>query len=111
MVDNSLYTDHKPLTCIFDCNKNIPSLARARIQRWAVVMSAYEYDLKLRKGSENIPADLLSRLPLPGSSPHVVHYCDLLPSPVPINFIVIARETVKDPLLVKVKATHIVWMT
>jgi hypothetical protein len=67
-------------------------------------MSAYQYDLKFRKGSENIPADLLSRLPLPGSSSHVVHYCDLLPSPVPINFIEIARETVKDPLLVKVKA-------
>lgn len=101
----TLFTDHKPLTFIFDVNKNIPSLSRARIQRWALIMSAYQYDLKFRKGVDNVPADLLSRLPIPEpDSFHAVLYCDLIPSPIPLNFVEIAKETKADPILVKVKA-------
>jgi hypothetical protein len=66
-------------------------------------MSAYQYKLKFRKGIDNVPADLLSRLPLPETkTSHYVHYCDMVPSPVALNFVEICKETKKDPILVKV---------
>ena len=57
-------SDHKPLEGIFGEHKPIPSLAAARLQRWALILSAYDYELKYRKGAEMSNADGLSRLPL-----------------------------------------------
>ena len=37
----TIITDHKPLTAILGAKKGIPSLAAARLQRWAVLLSAY----------------------------------------------------------------------
>ena len=42
----------------------MPSVAAARVQRWAILLSAYNYDLKYRKGELYGNADGLSRLPL-----------------------------------------------
>ena len=42
----SLITDHKPLTAIFGSKKGIPTLAAARLQRWALLLSAYNYDIQ-----------------------------------------------------------------
>ena len=39
----TLVTDHKPLTTILGSKKGIPSLAAARLQRWAILLSAYTY--------------------------------------------------------------------
>ena len=39
----SLCTDHKPLLSILGPKKNIPSLAAARLQRWAILLSACTY--------------------------------------------------------------------
>ncbi len=36
----TLYTDHKPLLGYFKENKKIPVISSARIQRWAVILSA-----------------------------------------------------------------------
>lgn len=60
-----LVTDHAPLTIIFGENKGIPMMAAARLQRWAILLSAYDYKIKYRKGTEIANADALSRLPLP----------------------------------------------
>ena len=38
----TLITDHKPLTAIFGPKKGIPTLAAARLQRWALLLSAYQ---------------------------------------------------------------------
>ncbi|KAL1485298.1 hypothetical protein MTO96_047355 [Rhipicephalus appendiculatus] len=38
-------------------------MAAARIQRWALLLSAYDYVIKHQPGKHNIPADALSRLP------------------------------------------------
>jgi hypothetical protein len=46
----TLFTDHKPLTSIFHPHKSIPSLARARIQRCSLILPAYQYEIKFRKG-------------------------------------------------------------
>ena len=41
----TLYTDHKPLTAILGPKKGVPTLAAARLQRWALILSAYDYDI------------------------------------------------------------------
>ena len=60
-----LLTDHKPLTVILGPKKGIPVLAASRLQRWAVQLSAYYYDIKYRSTDRNSNADMLSRFPLP----------------------------------------------
>ena len=57
-------TDHKPLTAILGPKKGIPPLAAARLQRWAIVLSAYSYQIELRSATAHANADGLSRLPL-----------------------------------------------
>lgn len=61
----TLVTDHQPLTTILGPKKGIPSLAAARLQRWAILLSAYEYEIKYKSTHAHSNADGLSRLPLP----------------------------------------------
>ena len=65
----SLVTDHKPLTAIFGSKKGIPTPAAARLQRWALLLSAYDYDIQYRPTLAHSNADGLSRLPLPKLGP------------------------------------------
>ena len=44
-----LETDHKPLTAIFGSKKGIPVMAAARLQRWAVQLLAYNYEIRFRR--------------------------------------------------------------
>ena len=46
--------------------KGVPSLAAARLQCWAVLLSVYKYNIKSTQGHAN--ADGLSRLPLTTNS-------------------------------------------
>ena len=41
-----LETDHKPLTTILGSHEGIPPLAAARMQRWALLLSAYSYEIR-----------------------------------------------------------------
>ena len=59
-----MITDHKPLSTILSPSKGIPSLAAARMQRWALLLSAYSYDISYRSTKLHANADALSRLPL-----------------------------------------------
>eukprot|EP00731_Ephydatia_muelleri_P015883 Em0009g307a len=61
----TLVTDHKPLLCILGPKQGIPELAAARLQRWALVLAAYNYELEFRPTEGHGNADGLSRLPLP----------------------------------------------
>ena len=61
----TLVTDNKPLSLILGPKKGIPVLAAARIQRWAIQLAAYDYELVHRPADQNCHADALSRLPLP----------------------------------------------
>ena len=65
----NLITDHKPLTAILGPKKGIPSLAAARLQRWAVLLSAYQYEIHFKPTDAHGNADGLSRLPLPLQHP------------------------------------------
>ena len=58
-------TDHKPLEGLLNEKKGIPSMAAPRIQRWALTLSAYQYEISYKAGQSNGNADALSRLPLP----------------------------------------------
>ena len=60
----TLLTDHKPLLTLLGPKAGIPSLAAACLQRWAVLLSAYTYDIKFRSTQNHANADGLSLLPL-----------------------------------------------
>ena len=65
-----LITDHKPLVTIFHPNKGIPETASSRLQRWAIILSAYDYQVKYQPSAQHGNADGLSRLPIQ-EEPHV----------------------------------------
>ena len=56
-----LVTDHKPLTWIFSPTKGIPVLAMvtSRLQRWAIQLSAYQYEVRHWSLRQNANADML----------------------------------------------------
>ena len=62
-----LYSDYKPLQYLLSEMKQIPQLASSRIQRWAITLSAYNYSIKHKPGTQLAHADALSRLPLSDS--------------------------------------------
>ncbi|MES9884563.1 MAG: RNase H-like domain-containing protein [Sedimenticola sp.] len=59
-----LVTDNKPLSTILGPKKGVPTLAAARLQRWALILSAYDYEIECRKSADHSNCDSLSRLPL-----------------------------------------------
>ncbi|XP_017461733.1 PREDICTED: uncharacterized protein K02A2.6-like, partial [Rhagoletis zephyria] len=58
-----LFTDHQALTTLFNPAKRLPVMALHRIQRWAIVLQAYNYTIRYKKSFQNANADALSRLP------------------------------------------------
>lgn len=65
----TIYTDHKPLISLFNPKKPMPQMGSPRVQRWAVTLSAYEYNIEYKPGKHHANADALSRLPLPNTAP------------------------------------------
>ena len=59
-----LITDHKPLVTIFHPQKGIPEMTASRLQRWAIILSAYDYEVRYQPSAQHGNADGLSRLPL-----------------------------------------------
>ena len=103
----TLLTDHQPLTTIFSPKKGIPSLAAARLQRWAILLAAYNYDICYKPTGKHCNADGLSRLPLPsketlqteeGVSVFNMGQFQALP----VTFQSIKTATRRDPILSKV---------
>ncbi len=103
----NLVTDHKPLTAIFGPKKGIPSLAAARLQRWAVLLSAYSYEIQYKSTREHSNADGLSRLPLPHSALEsttngaVVFNIGQIQA-LPVTFHAVQKATARDRILSKV---------
>ena len=60
-----LITDHKPLLGLLKENRAVSQQASARIKRWSLFLSSYEYQLVFRNTKAHANADALSRLPLP----------------------------------------------
>ena len=55
---------HDLLITILGHKAGIPSLTAARLQRWALILSAYSYTIEFRPNKQHANADGLSRLPL-----------------------------------------------
>ena len=98
-----MYTDHKPLLGLFSERCELPVRAAARVLRWALLLSAYDYTLQHRPGSSNANADALSRLPLDANSGDIsqkvvsVSMMELANSPVSEHDVRLATRT--DPIL------------
>ena len=60
----TLVTDNKPLQCILGPKKGIPLMATAHLQRWAIILTSYQYDIEFKPTKAHANADGLSRLPL-----------------------------------------------
>ena len=99
-----LLTDHKPLVTILGPKTAVPTLAAARMHRWAVILQAYNYQVEYRSSAKHAKADTLSRL-----------LCDISPmkeeaemfffsglDELPVDSKDISRHTRKDPVLARV---------
>ena len=49
---------------IFHPQKGIPEVAASRLQRWAITLSAYDYEVEYKPSTQHGNADAVSRLPL-----------------------------------------------
>ena len=100
----TLQTDHKPLMTILGPKTGIPPLAAARMQRWALTLSAYHYNIEYRKSSDNANADAMSRLPARVTEPETdndIFVCSFLEE-IPIRAKDISDATRVDPVLSQV---------
>ncbi len=96
----TLVTDHKPLTTILGPQKGISPLAAARLQRWALLLSAYQYKIKFRPTQAHANADALFRLPLEQLCQE--NYCSNQPFSIFCKWITAAtlrQATLKDKTL------------
>ena len=98
-----LVTDHRPLCKLFGHVDGVHPLAAARMQQWAMILSAYSYKIEYVPGPANQCADCLSRLPVQcskiypaeeGNAVHVMHTTTL-----PVTAMEIASQTAKDKIL------------
>lgn len=60
----TIISDAQSLRDLFNPKKGISPVAAARLQRWAIYLSMYDYEIKHRSGSKMGHVDALSRLPL-----------------------------------------------
>ena len=60
----TILSDHKPLQYLLGATRGVPAMASARIQRWALTLSAYHYEICYKPGADHGNADGLSRLPV-----------------------------------------------
>jgi len=103
----TLITDHKPLTTILGPKDTIPSLAAARLQRWALLLAGYSYKIKFRPTSTHSNADGLSRLPLRDSTalgylPDATNFNIAQIDALPVTSAELEVATQRDSILSKV---------
>ncbi|UYV72010.1 K02A2.6-like [Cordylochernes scorpioides] len=101
----TLITDQKPLVSILGPKSGIPTLSTSRLQRWAIILSAYTYDIKFKKTQDHGNADLLSRLPVESGETSRLDniYALSYMEDLPITAEEIRIETQKDEVLSIVK--------
>ena len=101
----TIETDHQALVRILGEKCNIPSLAAARLHRWALYLSQFRYKLRYTPGSSLLHADALSRLPVDAeedepdiASLFFLHQIETLP----VDSKKVEVETAKDEVLKRV---------
>lgn len=61
----TIVTDHQALCEIFKPSRKTTAVAAARLQRWSIILSMYQYKIVHKSGKNMGNVDGLSRLPLP----------------------------------------------
>ena len=113
----SIVTDHKPLVSLFG-DKPASPMASARVARWHMILSGYDYDIVYKAGPQHTNADALSRLPVNAieGEQHWIHddleevdskariglLSDIESRPVDAEEIKVLTD--KDPVLSKVRS-------
>ena len=98
-------TDHQPLLAILGPRAAIPTLAAARMQRWAIVLSAYDYQIEYRSSEKHSTCDALSRLPHEDSkigSENYIYSISASDKDFPLTTKDIGKATLLDLVLCKV---------
>lgn len=96
----TIRTDHQNLREIFG-DKKTPPVAAARLQRWAIFLSMYQYKIEYKKAALMRNADALSRLPL-NESTEIEGSCInnfRISQELPISLETVRKETAKDTIL------------
>ena len=105
----TLLTDHQPLTSIFSPSKSIPVTSAARLQRYALFLSGFNYDIEYKSTKRHCNADAMSRLPLSSSNDDddneqnaedIFHMSQI--QYLPMTHVDIQRETKRDKTLSQV---------
>ena len=92
----TLVTDHKPLLHLLGPKSAIPTMAASRMQRWAILLSQYDYTIEYHSSKDNAVADALSRLPHEDSddgTEGAVYVTDVVDNDFPVTAAEIAAET------------------
>lgn len=105
----TLRTDHKPLLSIFNPTAAVPSMTAARLQRWALTLSAYSFNIEYVRTDQNV-ADALSRMI--ASYKEIKQeekedcpeqtYLHFASEALLLDYKILKTETRKDPLLSRV---------
>ena len=104
----TLYTDHQPLTFLFHSHKSILVVTASRLQRYALFLAGYDYQIEYKNITGHSNADGLSRLPFkteerakevvdPVNGFNMIQF-----EPLPITVDNVWRETQRDPILSQV---------
>ena len=94
-------TDHQPLLSLLGPKATIATMAAARMQRWAIVLSAYDYQIGYRRSEKRSNCDALSRLPREDSMigcESEIYSVSAIDEDFPITAKDIGKATVLDPL-------------
>ena len=110
----TLLTDHKPLLSIFGLKRGIPAYSASRLQRWAIILLGYDFDIQYRNTTEFGQADALSHLINSQSVPDdntVIAAINIVDDfqrafancirTIPVTSVEIKRETRRDPMIQK----------
>jgi transposase InsO family protein len=104
----TLRTDHRPLLSIFDPEKNIPKHAVSRLNRWALLLAEYNYQIEF-VSTNQMAADFLSRHPTQEAeiepndvdkTINAIHQQNL--DLLPLDTLTLERATRNDAVLSKV---------
>ena len=101
----TLVTDHQPLPALLGPKVAIPTMAAARMQRWAIVLSAYDYQIEYRRSEKHSNCDALSRLPHEDSMigcESEIYSASAIDEDLPITAKDIGKATVLKPSLSRI---------
>ena len=100
-----LYTDHRPLTHIFHLASAMPQISLTRLQRWALYLPNFDYEIVYRPCKDNFQADDMSRTPLKEGREIDAEVAIIQAEQIgsaPLDASLVKLQTRRDPILSRV---------